>query len=106
MIWAHSGTAAVLIFRIFLAYLYVAEKRALLIDELNKLKNEGPQRRKKAGIVSQSEFVPSKGSVTLSEICLPLKADFVCSTAQKPGMRLDYTENCEVHLDCICLRKI
>lgn len=64
--------------------LIATEKRALLIDELNKLKNEGPQRRKKAGIVSQSEFVPSKGSVTLSEICLPLKADFVCSTAQKP----------------------
>ncbi|KAH0511961.1 Actin-binding protein anillin, partial [Microtus ochrogaster] len=64
--------------------LIATEKRALLIDELNKLKNEGPQRRKKAGIVSQSDFVPSKGSVTLSEICLPLKADFVCSTAQKP----------------------
>ncbi|XP_075822633.1 anillin isoform X1 [Microtus pennsylvanicus] len=64
--------------------LIATEKRALLIDELNKLKNEGPQRRKKAGIVSHSDFVPSKGSVTLSEICLPLKADFVCSTAQKP----------------------
>ncbi|CAO2635754.1 Anln [Lemmus lemmus] len=64
--------------------LIATEKRALLIDELNKLKNEGPQRRKKTGIVSQSEFVPSKGSVTLSEICLPLKVDFVCSTAQKP----------------------
>ncbi|XP_036048031.1 anillin isoform X4 [Onychomys torridus] len=64
--------------------LIATEKRALLIDELNKLKNEGPQRRNKAGGLSQSEFVPSKGSVTLSEICLPLKADFVCSTAQKP----------------------
>ncbi|OBS68213.1 hypothetical protein A6R68_03244 [Neotoma lepida] len=64
--------------------LIATEKRALLIDELNKLKNEGPQRRNKAGVISQSEFVPSKGSVTLSEICLPLKADFVCSTAQKP----------------------
>ncbi|KAL1782521.1 actin-binding protein anillin isoform X1 [Sigmodon hispidus] len=64
--------------------LIATEKRALLIDELNKLKTEGPQRRNKAGIISPSEFVPSKGSVTLSEICLPLKADFVCSTAQKP----------------------
>ncbi|XP_052610758.1 anillin isoform X3 [Peromyscus californicus insignis] len=64
--------------------LIATEKRALLIDELNKLKNEGPQRRNKAGVLSQSEFVPSRGSVTLSEICLPLKADFVCSTAQKP----------------------
>ncbi|XP_043319142.1 anillin isoform X6 [Cervus canadensis] len=64
--------------------LIATEKRTLLIDELNKLKNEGPQRKNKAGPISQSEFVPSRGSVTLSEIRLPLKADFVCSTAQKP----------------------
>lgn len=64
--------------------LIATEKRTLLIDELNKLKSEGPQRKTKAGLPSQSEFAPSKGSVTLSEIRLPLKADFVCSTAQKP----------------------
>ncbi|MXQ85279.1 hypothetical protein E5288_WYG014462 [Bos mutus] len=64
--------------------LIATEKRTLLIDELNKLKNEGPQRKNKAGPISQSEFVPSRGSITLSEIRLPLKADFVCSTAQKP----------------------
>ncbi|XP_036720282.1 anillin isoform X4 [Balaenoptera musculus] len=64
--------------------LIATEKRTLLIDELNKLKNEGPQRTNKAGPISQSEFVPSKGSITLSEIRLPLKADFVCSTVQKP----------------------
>ncbi|KAJ8783125.1 hypothetical protein J1605_009733 [Eschrichtius robustus] len=66
--------------------LIATEKRTLLIDELNKLKNEGPQRKNKAGPISQSEFVPSKGSITLSEIRLPLKADFVCSTVQKPVM--------------------
>ncbi|XP_058301669.1 anillin isoform X4 [Hylobates moloch] len=64
--------------------LIATEKRTLLIDELNKLKSEGPQRKNKASPVSQSEFMPSKGSVTLSEIRLPLKADFVCSTVQKP----------------------
>ncbi|KAM9078212.1 anillin isoform 2-T2 [Megaptera novaeangliae] len=64
--------------------LIATEKRTLLIDELNKLKNEGPQRKNKAGPISRSEFVPSKGSITLSEIRLPLKADFVCSTVQKP----------------------
>uniref|UniRef100_A0A8D1C167 Anillin n=1 Tax=Sus scrofa TaxID=9823 RepID=A0A8D1C167_PIG len=64
--------------------LIATEKRTLLIDELNKLKNEGPQRKNKASPTSQSEFVPSKGSITLSEIRLPLKADFVCSTVQKP----------------------
>lgn len=64
--------------------LIATEKRTLLIEELNKLKSEGPRRKDKDGVLSQSEFVPSKGSVTLSEIRLPLKADFVCSTAQKP----------------------
>lgn len=61
-----------------------AEKRTVLLEELNKLKNEGPQSKKnKAGSVSG--LSPSRGSVTLSEMCLPLKADFVCGTAQKPG---------------------
>ncbi|XP_054581899.1 anillin isoform X3 [Eptesicus fuscus] len=64
--------------------LIATEKRTLLMDELNELKSGGPQRKNKAGLLPQSEFVPSKGSVTLSEIRLPLKADFVCSTAQKP----------------------
>ncbi|KAM6202341.1 anillin [Rhynchocyon petersi] len=64
--------------------LIATEKRTLLIDELSKLKSEGPQRKNKTSPVSQSEFIPSKGSVTLSEIRLPLKADFVCGTAQKP----------------------
>lgn len=66
--------------------LIATEKRTLLIDELNKLKNEGPQRKNnQAGDPkSQRDFVPSKGTVTLSEIRLPLKADFVCGTVQKP----------------------
>ncbi|XP_036897032.1 anillin isoform X1 [Sturnira hondurensis] len=64
--------------------LIATEKRALLIDELNKLKNGGPQRKHKAAPIAQSEFAPSEGSVTLSEIRLPLKADFVCSTVLKP----------------------
>ncbi|XP_055974186.1 anillin isoform X2 [Sorex fumeus] len=66
--------------------LIATEKRTLLVDELNKLKNEGPQRKNNmaGGSRSRSEFLPSKGSVTLSEIRLPLKADFVCGTVQKP----------------------
>ncbi|XP_023569247.1 anillin isoform X2 [Octodon degus] len=63
--------------------LIATEKRALLIDELNKLKSEGPQRRNKAGVIAPSGFAASRGSVTLCDICLPLKADFVCGTAQK-----------------------
>ncbi|XP_035866300.1 anillin [Phyllostomus discolor] len=64
--------------------LIATEKRALLIDELNKLKNGGPQRKHKAAPAAQGALAPSRGSVTLSEIRLPLKADFVCSTALKP----------------------
>ncbi|XP_042551077.1 anillin isoform X1 [Dipodomys spectabilis] len=63
--------------------LIATEKRTLLIDELNKLKTEGPQRKNRAGPACQSASVASKGSITLSEIRLPLKADFVCSLAQK-----------------------
>ncbi|XP_066483442.1 anillin [Tiliqua scincoides] len=60
--------------------LIATEKRKALLEELNKLKNGGPQSKKnKTGGLS-----PSKGSVTLSEMRLPLKADFVCSTVQKP----------------------
>ncbi|KAJ6662023.1 hypothetical protein lerEdw1_012870 [Lerista edwardsae] len=60
--------------------LIATEKRTALLEELNKLRNEGPQSKKnKTGGLS-----PSKGSVTLSEMRLPLKADFVCSTVQKP----------------------
>ncbi|XP_077159495.1 anillin isoform X2 [Paroedura picta] len=60
--------------------LIATEKRTVLLEELNKVKNEGPQSKKnKAGSVSAS-----RGSVTLSEMRLPLKADFVCGTAQKP----------------------
>lgn len=55
------------------------------MEELNKLKIEGPLvKRSKAASVS-SEFSPSRGSVSISEMRLPLKADFVCGTVQKPG---------------------
>ncbi|XP_064431119.1 anillin isoform X5 [Mirounga angustirostris] len=70
--------------------LIATEKRTLLIEELNKLKSEGPQRKNKTGPIAPSEFVPSKGSVTLSEIRLPLKADFVCGTVQKPDAANHY----------------
>ncbi|KAL8165617.1 UNVERIFIED_CONTAM: hypothetical protein K2H54_049389 [Gekko kuhli] len=62
--------------------LIATEKRTVLLEELNKLKNEGPQSQKnKAGSVSG--LSPSRGSVTLSDMRLPLKADFVCGPAQK-----------------------
>ncbi|XP_060103711.1 anillin [Heteronotia binoei] len=64
--------------------LIATEKRTVLLEELNKLKNEGPQSKtNKTGSVSG--LSPSRGSVTLSDMRLPLKADFVCGPAQKPG---------------------
>uniref|UniRef100_A0A8D0GWJ7 Anillin n=1 Tax=Sphenodon punctatus TaxID=8508 RepID=A0A8D0GWJ7_SPHPU len=66
--------------------LLATEKRTELLAELNKLKNEGPRSKKNNKATSAlNELAPSRGSVTLSEIRLPLKADFVCSTVQKPA---------------------
>lgn len=57
--------------------------------ELDRLKAEGPAVQKKSSCKAEDNVgVPaSKGSMTLQELRLPLKADFVCSTANKPGMR-------------------
>ncbi|XP_053119203.1 anillin isoform X2 [Hemicordylus capensis] len=64
--------------------LIATEKRTALLEVLNKLKNEGPQSKKNKIDSMPGGCSPSKGSVTLSEMRLPLKADFVCSTVQKP----------------------
>ncbi|XP_010210702.1 PREDICTED: actin-binding protein anillin, partial [Tinamus guttatus] len=64
--------------------LLATEKRAALLEELNKVKSEGPQGRRNKAAPTSSEFAPSRGSVTISEMRLPLKADFVCGTVQKP----------------------
>jgi len=65
--------------------LYAAEKRAALLEELNKLKSEGPHSGRNKAASTSTEFAPSRGSVSISEMRLPLKADFVCGTVQKPG---------------------
>lgn len=66
-------------------FLYTAEKRTALLEELNKLKSEGPLLKRNKAASTSSEFTPSRGSVSISEMRLPLKADFVCGTVQKPG---------------------
>ncbi|KFV59275.1 Actin-binding protein anillin, partial [Gavia stellata] len=63
--------------------LLATEKRTALLEELNKLKSEGPHSRRNKASTS-TEFAPSRGSVSISEMRLPLKADFVCGTVQKP----------------------
>ncbi|NXC56945.1 ANLN protein, partial [Aleadryas rufinucha] len=64
--------------------LFATEKRTGLLEELNKLKSEGPHNKRNKAASTSAEFAPSRGSVSISEMRLPLKADFVCGTAQKP----------------------
>nr|AAI34810.1 Anln-like protein [Danio rerio] len=62
------------------------ERRAALKAELDRLKAEGPTAQKKsASSVPVDMGLPaSKGSISLLELRLPLKADFICSSANKP----------------------
>ncbi|KGL89214.1 Actin-binding protein anillin, partial [Charadrius vociferus] len=64
--------------------LLATEKRTALLEELNKLKSEGPHSKRHKAASTSTEFAPSRGSVSISEMRLPLKADFVCGTVQKP----------------------
>ncbi|XP_078283327.1 anillin isoform X2 [Rhinoraja longicauda] len=65
--------------------LIASEKRLALLAEINKLKGEEVPVHKRGGHAAKSagEFAPSRGCFALSDIRLPLKADFICSTAQK-----------------------
>ncbi|XP_041101007.1 anillin [Polyodon spathula] len=64
--------------------LVATERRVALLAEMNKLKKEGPSGQKASSTVKAQDSSASKGSVALSEIRLPLKADFICSAANKP----------------------
>ncbi|MCJ8746256.1 hypothetical protein PDJAM_G00139690 [Pangasius djambal] len=66
--------------------LIATERRVALKAELDRLKAEGPAVQKKSSSKAQDDMgVPaSKGSITLQELRLPLKADFVCSSANRP----------------------
>ncbi|XP_040289202.1 anillin [Bufo bufo] len=61
--------------------LVATEKRAALLAEMNRLKSEGPQKKPNSHV---NDSTPSRGLVSVSEIFLPLKTDFVCSTSQRP----------------------
>ncbi|KFQ44334.1 Actin-binding protein anillin, partial [Nestor notabilis] len=64
--------------------LLATEKRTALLEELNRLKSEGPHSKRNKSTSIATEYTPSRGSVSISEMRLPLKADFVCGTVQKP----------------------
>ncbi|XP_039676819.1 anillin isoform X4 [Perca fluviatilis] len=64
--------------------LVATERREALKGELDRLKGD-PTSQKKASVAPEPmSMAASKGSVTLQELRLPLKADFVCSIANKP----------------------
>ncbi|MEQ2243214.1 hypothetical protein ILYODFUR_004753 [Ilyodon furcidens] len=63
--------------------LVATEKREALKAELDCLKGD-PVGQKKIPATEPAAVSASKGSITLQDLRLPLKADFVCSTANKP----------------------
>lgn len=68
---------------VFYSCLPPAEKRGALKAELDRLKGAGPSSQREQG--GDMGVTASKGSISLLELRLPLKADFVCSTANNPG---------------------
>ncbi|CAG5892067.1 unnamed protein product [Menidia menidia] len=65
-----------------------AKKREALKAELDRLKVDPAGQKKAPAAPEMPNMAASKGSVCLQELRLPLKADFVCSTANKPGMKV------------------
>lgn len=62
-----------------------AERREALKAELDHLKGDPKGQKKGPTAPEPTSMSASKGSIMLQELRLPLKADFVCSTANKPG---------------------
>ncbi|XP_028256282.1 anillin isoform X2 [Parambassis ranga] len=64
--------------------LVATERRVALKAELDRLKGDPAGQKKTPAPPEPAGLSASKGAITLQEIRLPLKADFVCSTANKP----------------------
>ncbi|XP_051811723.1 anillin isoform X4 [Acanthochromis polyacanthus] len=64
--------------------LVATERREALKAELDRLKGDPAGQKKAPAAPEPTSMSASKGSITLQELRLPLKADFVCSTANKP----------------------
>ncbi|KAL3044243.1 hypothetical protein OYC64_003978 [Pagothenia borchgrevinki] len=64
--------------------LVATERREALKAELERLTRDPTGQKKPLSAPGPSGPSASKGSVTLQELRLPLKADFVCSIANKP----------------------
>ncbi|XP_075969050.1 anillin [Anarhichas minor] len=64
--------------------LVATERREVLKAELDRLKGDPKGHKKASAAPEPSSMSASRGSITLQELRLPLKADFVCSIANKP----------------------
>ncbi|XP_058475110.1 anillin isoform X2 [Solea solea] len=64
--------------------LVAMQRREALKAELDRLRGGVPGQKKTAAATESTTMSASKGSITLQGIRLPLKADFVCSIANKP----------------------
>uniref|UniRef100_UPI0037E72A9C anillin n=1 Tax=Semicossyphus pulcher TaxID=241346 RepID=UPI0037E72A9C len=64
--------------------LVATERREALKAELDRLKGDPTGQKKAPAAPEPASTSASKGSITLQDLRLPLKADFVCSTANKP----------------------
>ncbi|XP_041665907.1 anillin isoform X3 [Cheilinus undulatus] len=64
--------------------LVATERREALKAELDHLKGDPAGQKKAPPAPDPAGVTASKGSISLQELRLPLKADFVCSTANKP----------------------
>nr|XP_019946313.1 PREDICTED: anillin isoform X3 [Paralichthys olivaceus] len=64
--------------------LVAMERREALKTELDRLKGGAAGQKKTPAAPESTNMSASRGSITLQELRLPLKADFVCSIANKP----------------------
>ncbi|XP_070777931.1 anillin [Enoplosus armatus] len=64
--------------------LVATEKREALKAELDRLKGDPTGQKRAPAAPEPAAVSASRGSIMLQELRLPLKADFVCSTANKP----------------------
>ncbi|XP_062266519.1 anillin isoform X2 [Platichthys flesus] len=64
--------------------LVAMERRGALIAELDRLKGGAAGQKNSPAAPESSSTSASRGSINLQELRLPLKADFVCSIANKP----------------------
>ncbi|XP_072403771.1 anillin-like isoform X2 [Chiloscyllium punctatum] len=70
--------------------LIASEKRTALLTELNTLKVEGNAGSPGRPTKSTQELEPCRGTISISELRLPLKAEFVCSALHNQGKPSHY----------------